>query len=334
MKNPSSSLQQGLIFDVAGIGNAIVDVLSFVDEAFLARQDLIKGTMTLVDEHRADDLYRQMGPATECSGGSVANSLAGMASLGAKTAFIGKVKNDQLGGIFTHDLHAVGVDFSTSMLARGPSTASCFVYVTPDAQRTMATYIGACSRVSEADIDAKIIESAAVTYIEGYLWDTETAKAAIRKAVALAHKAGRKVAFTLSDVFCVDRHRETFLQLIARDIDILFANEAELKSLYQTQDMAAAMAELRDLCRLAVVTRSEKGCMVLTKDAVEEVPAQKIGRVIDTTGAGDLFASGFLYGLTRNQDLKSCAELGNRCAGEIIQQLGARSMRPLKELVA
>ena len=190
--------------------------------------------MTLVDEARAEALYQKMGQTTECSGGSVANTLAGMASLGAKTAFIGKVKNDQLGSIFIHDLHAVGVHFSTPPIERGPSTASCLVYVTPDAQRTMATYIGACSVVSEADIDEQLIDHSAVTYIEGYLWDTESAKAAIRKAITLARNAGRKIAFTLSDTFCVDRHRDEFMELIKKDIDILFANEAELKSLYQT----------------------------------------------------------------------------------------------------
>ena len=235
----------GLIFDVAGIGNAIVDVLCFTDDASIAKHELIKGSMTLVDETRAEALYRKMGQATECSGGSVANTLAGMASLGSKTAFIGKVKNDQLGSIFIHDLHAVGVHFSTPMMERGPSTASCLVYVTPDAQRTMATYIGACSRVSETDIDEQIINHSAIVYIEGYLWDTPSAKAAIRKAIELGQKAGRKIAFTLSDTFCVDRHRAEFMDMIEKDIDILFANETELKSLYQTDDVeAAAMKEL------------------------------------------------------------------------------------------
>lgn len=321
-------------FDVAGIGNAIVDVLNFTDEAFLEKQVLGKGSMMLVDEARAAALYRQIGTATECSGGSVANTMAGMASLGAKTAFIGKVSSDQLGAIFTHDLKSVGVHFGTKPATSGPSTANCLIYVTPDAQRTMATYIGACTLVSEADIDPQVISNAAITYIEGYLWDTENAKAAIRKAIDLARKADRKIAFTLSDVFCVDRHRDEFHQLIRHDIDILFANEAELQSLYLTEDFDAAINQLRGLCDVAAVTRSEKGCVVVTADAVEAVPTHPVGNIVDTTGAGDLFASGFLFGLTRGWDLKACAALGNRCAGEIITQLGARSMKPLHVLVA
>ena len=322
------------LFDVAGIGNAIVDVLSFTDETFIARNKLPKSTMTLVNEERALELYRKMGPSTECSGGSVANSLAGLASLGARTAFIGKVKNDQLGSIFIHDLHAVGVHFSTTPTEEGPATASCLVYVTPDAQRTMATYIGACSQVTEADIDEQIIAHSSIVYIEGYLWDTESAKAAIRKAITIAHQAERKIAFTLSDTFCVDRHRDEFLELIKNDIDILFANEAELKSLYQTQDIDEALKRLQGACSIAAVTRSEKGSTVITADGAETVAAEPVARVIDTTGAGDLYAAGFLFGLTRGWDLRSCAGLANRCAGEIITQLGARCMRPLKELVA
>ena len=320
-------------FDVAGIGNAIVDVLSFSDDAVIARHGLIKGSMTLVDELRSENLYKQMGPTQACSGGSVANTLAGMASLGSTTAFIGKVKNDQLGSIFTHDLHAVGVHFSTTPMERGPSTANCLVYVSPDAQRTMATYIGACSRVSETDIDAKIIENSAVTYIEGYLWDTETAKAAIRKAIKIARDANKKIAFTLSDTFCVDRHREEFLSMITNDIDILFANDAEIKSLYETDDVDSALAKIKGACPIAAVTRGEQGSIVFTRDAIEEAPAQRITNVVDTTGAGDLYASGFLYGFTRGWDLPTCAKLGNRCAGEIITQLGARSMKPLHTLV-
>jgi len=321
-------------FDVVGIGNAIVDVLSFADEAQITKHGLVKGSMTLVDEIRSENLYKQMGQTQSCSGGSVANSLAGMASLGAKTAFIGKVKNDQLGSIFTHDLRAVGVHFTTSAMERGPATANCLVYVTPDAQRTMATYIGACSRVSETDIDAKIIEHSAVTYIEGYLWDTETAKAAIRKAIKIAHEAKKKIAFTLSDTFCVDRHRDEFMSMILQDIDILFANESEIKSLYRTDNLESALGKIRGACSIATVTRGELGSIVLTKDAVEEISTQRITNIVDTTGAGDLYASGFLFGLTRGWDLPACAKLGNRCAGEIITQLGARSMKPLHTLVA
>lgn len=322
-------------YDVTGIGNAIVDVLSFADDSLIDKHGLGKGGMTLVDENRSQALYGQMGPSTACSGGSVANTLAGMASLGAKTAFIGKVKNDQLGAIFKHDMRAVGVHFETGMLERGPATANCLVYVTPDAQRTMATYIGACSRVSEADIDAGIVEQSSFTYIEGYLWDTDTAKAAIRKAITLARGAKKQIAFTLSDTFCIDRHRDEFLGLIRnRDIDVLFANEAEIKSLYQTDDIAVALGKARGACPIVAVTCSERGCTVLTAESTETVATAPVGNVVDTTGAGDLYASGFLYGLTRGWDLAACARLGNRCAGEIITQLGARSLKPLNTLVA
>ena len=322
-------------FDVVGIGNAIVDVLSFADENLIIAQGLTKGSMTLVDEERSEILYKQMGTTTACSGGSVANTLAGMASLGARTAFIGKVKNDQFGGIFKHDMHAVGMYFGTTMLERGPATASCLVYVTPDAQRTMATYIGACARVSETDIDQNVIARSAITYIEGYLWDTETAKAAIRKAIEHARASGRKIAFTLSDTFCVDRHRDEFLQMIAHnDFDIVFANEAELKSLYETDDIELALKKVQGACPIVTVTRSEKGSTVLTKDTIEHVPAAPVADIVDTTGAGDLYASGFLFGLTRGWELSACAELGNRCAGEIITQIGARSLKPLHTLVA
>lgn len=322
------------LFDVAGIGNAIVDVLSFTDEAFLARNDLAKGSMMLVDEARSAALYAQTGTATECSGGSVANSLAGLASLGAKTAFIGKVRNDQLGAIFTHDMRSVGVHFNSLPALDGPATASCLVYVTSDAQRTMATYIGACNKVSEADIDADIIAHSGVTYIEGYLWDTENAKAAIRKAMQIARNAGHKIAFTLSDTFCIDRHRAEFLHMIKNDIDILFANESEVKSLYQTDSFDKAIAELRGACPVAAVTRGELGSVVLTADGKQDVPTQALSGIVDTTGAGDLYASGFLYGLTHRSRLTDCARLGNRCAGEIILQLGARSQKPLQPLVA
>jgi sugar/nucleoside kinase (ribokinase family) len=321
------------LFDVTGVGNAIVDVLSFTEEAFLANQDLPKGSMTLVDETRARNLYQKMGQATECSGGSTANTLAGMASLGAKTAFIGKVKSDQLGSIFVHDLHAVGVHFGTNPLENGPSTACCFVYVTPDAQRTMATHLGACSHVSENDIDEQLIENSAVTYIEGYLWDLAPAKAAIRKAVRVARNANKKIALTLSDTFCVSRHRAEFLELIASDIDILFANEAEITSLYDTDDLEVAIAELRKTGLTAAITRGEHGSTVVTKDSRDDVATKSVANLVDTTGAGDLYASGFLYGWANGWALKDCAALGNRCAGEIISQIGARSMKPLNELV-
>lgn len=326
--------KNNIIFDVAGIGNAIVDVLMTCDDEALKKKKLSKGSMTLVDGDRAGELYQIGGPSRECSGGSVANTLAGMASLGAKTAFIGKVSNDQFGSVFIHDMHAEGVHFSTPPANGGPATAICLVFVTPDAQRTMATHIGACSLISENDVDASIIEHAAVTYIEGYLWDTANAKAAIRKAMKIAHEHGRKIAFTLSDVFCVDRHREEFLALIESEVDILFANEAELKSLYKIDDVDAALKKIRGACDIVAVTRGEKGSVVLTAKSVDIAPAERVHKVVDTTGAGDLYAAGFLYGYTRGKDLKSCAALGNKCAAEIITQFGARSLRPLKELVA
>ncbi len=321
-------------FDVAGIGNAIVDVLAFAPDNTVTSHGLVKGSMTLVEEARSRELYDLMGQTTACSGGSVANSLAGLASLGAKTAFIGKVRADQLGQIFTHDMHAVGTHFTTQPLDVGPATASCLIYVTPDAQRTMATYIGACSHVSETDIDEAIITEAAITYVEGYLWDMETAKAAIRKAIRVAHTADRRIAFTLSDTFCVDRHRDEFLALIKNDIDILFANEAEIKSLFQTDHLQTALTRAQGMCDVVAVTRGEKGSIVITDGNMEELPTDHVQNVVDTTGAGDLYASGFLFGMSRGWKLAACAQLGNRCAGEIITQLGARSMKPLHTLVA
>lgn len=326
-------------FDVTGIGNAIVDVLAFASDEVVAGHNLTKGAMMLVDETRSRELYELMGQTTACSGGSVANSLAGLASLGAKTAFIGKVRADQLGQIFTHDMHGVGTHFTTRPLEIGPATASCLIYVTPDAQRTMATYIGACSHVSETDIDEDIIAASAITYVEGYLWDMESAKSAIRKAITLAHGAGRKVAFTLSDTFCVNRHRAEFLGLIEKDVDILFANESEIKALFETDNFQSALIRIQNMCLknkcdVVAVTRSEKGSVVITSESIEELPTDIVPNVVDTTGAGDLYAAGFLFGLSRGWKLAACAQLGNRCAGEIITQLGARSMKPLHTLVA
>lgn len=321
-------------FDVLGIGNAIVDILSFADDEFLQKNNLVKGSMTLVDEAQATALYSQLGQTTECSGGSVANSLAGLASLGAKTAFIGKVKNDQLGAIFTHDLHAAGVYFDSKPSEIGAATAHCMICVTPDAQRTMMTYLGACSLVSELDKDEALIARSGILYIEGYLWDNEEAKSAIRSSISLAKQYGGRVAFTLSDTFCVDRHRAEFLQLIDNDIDILFANEAEITALYETEDFDSAITKIRGVVPIAAITRSEKGSVIVTAETVETAPAKKIPNIVDSTGAGDLYASGFLFGISRSWDLLDCANLGNKCAGEIITQLGARSQKPLNALVA
>lgn len=321
-------------FEIAGIGNAIVDVLAMADDAFLKSENIAKGGMTLIDEARATALYEKMGTTTECSGGSVANSLAGFASLGGKAAFIGKVRDDQLGDIFRHDMRGIGVHFTTPAATGGAATARCLILVTPDAQRTMNTFIGACSQVSEADIDEAIIQASAMTYIEGYLWDQPEAKKAIRKAMDVARKAGRKVALTLSDTFCVERHRAEFLELVEGKVDILFANEAEIKALYQSDDFDAAVSRVRGKCAIAAITRSEKGCVVVGKDEVLAVPGEVVCEVVDTTGAGDLFAAGFLYGYCKGWEVKSAARLGNLCAAQIITQVGARSLKPLDHLLA
>lgn len=320
-------------YDVVGVGNAIVDVLNFAEDKAVEAAGLVKGSMTLVDEARALALYATIGQTTECSGGSVANSLAGLASLGANCAFIGKVKSDQLGSIFTHDMRAVGVTFDSAPMTEGAATATCLIYVTPDAQRTMATYLGACGLVTEADIDEKLIQSSAITYIEGYLWDLPSAKAAIRKAMSAARAAGRKVAFTLSDTFCVNRHRDEFLQLAEGQVDILFANEAEIKALYETDDLETAISRIKGKCPVVAITRSEQGSVVISGSETLHIPTQPVPNVVDTTGAGDLYAAGFLYGIAKNKPLSACASLGNACAGQIITQLGARSQKPLNPLV-
>lgn len=318
--------------DVCGIGNAIVDVLTFCDDAELAKLGLTKGAMTLIDETQAEALYAKMGQSTECSGGSVANSLAGLASLGAQCSFTGKVKDDQLGAIFRHDMRAVGVAFDTPAANTGPATARCLIFVTPDAQRTMATYLGACTEVTESDVDAAAIAAAKLLYIEGYLWDQPSAKAAIRSAMAFARQAGRKVALTLSDTFCVERHRDEFNALIDGEVDILFANEDEAKALTQTTGFDAAVKAMHGRCEMVAITRGAQGSAILWGDNRQDVAAQSIPNPTDTTGAGDLFASGFLYGYTRGWEPGACAQLGNHCAGQIIQQLGARSQKPLKPL--
>lgn len=321
-------------FDVAGIGNAIVDVLAPAEDAFLTEEKLAKGGMMLIDEMRAEALYAKMNASTECSGGSVANTLAGIASLGAKCAFVGKVRDDQLGAIFRHDMKAIGVQFETPAASQGPATARCLILVTPDAQRTMNTYLGACTQVSEMDVDELVIRDSKITYIEGYLWDQPEAKAAIRKAMIAANKAGRKVALTLSDTFCVERHREEFLELVETQVDILFANEAEIKALYQQDDFDMAAETVRGECEVVALTRSEKGCVILTDRNTVVIPGQFVPDVIDTTGAGDLFAAGFLYGYTQGWELEEAGKLGNRCAAEIITQMGARSLKPLNSLLA
>jgi sugar/nucleoside kinase (ribokinase family) len=320
-------------YDVIGIGNAIVDVLSHSDDDFLARQKMPKGSMSLIDEPRAEAIYNAMGPVIECSGGSAANTIVGVAMLGGSAAFIGKVKDDELGATFARDIRASGVAFSTPLATDGPATARSFILVTPDGQRTMNTYLGAAQDLSSDDISVDEIRSAKVLYLEGYLWDPKQAKAAFVKAAEIAHDNDRTVALTLSDAFCVDRYRKEFLQLIRnRTVDLVFANETELKSLYGTGDFDAAVEALRKDASIAVVTRSEEGAMVVTGDTIDAVPAFPVERVVDTTGAGDLFAAGFLYGFAKGMPHTNSLRLGALCAAEIISHIGARPERNLRDL--
>jgi len=320
-------------YDIVGIGNAIVDVIARADDAFLADNKLDKGSMRLVDAAEAESLYAKMGPGMEISGGSVGNTMAGLANLGGKVAFVGKVANDQLGTVYRHDIRAAGVTFDTPDLTDGTPTGRCLILVTPDGQRTMNTFLGACVVLTPDDIDPDTIQSSRITYLEGYLWDRPAAKEAFLKAAALAHEAGRQVALSLSDAFCVNRHRDSFLDLVRGHVDILFANEAEITSLYQT-DFDGALAQVKDHCQVAVLTRGEHGAIVLTDGKVHAVAAEPVAAVVDTTGAGDLFAAGFLYGYTTGRSPADCARLGAICAGEIISHYGARSQADLKRLVA
>lgn len=322
-----------LKFDVLGIGNAIVDVIARAEDDFLVRQKMAKGGMALIDEARAEAIYDAMGPAVEISGGSAANTIVGVAGFGARAAFVGKVKDDELGRAFAHDIRAAGVTFDTPPAADGPSTARCYVMVTPDGERTMNTFLGAAQNLHPADVDAGTVAASAIIYLEGYLWDPPHAKEAFRKAATIAHGAGRKVALTLSDAFCVGRYRAEFLDLIKTGtVDLVLANESELKSLYETADFDTAAKALRGDVKLAVVTRSEKGCVVVSKEGMVEVPAAPIVKLVDATGAGDLFAAGFLFGLARGRDHKTAARLGALAAAEVIQHIGARPEVPLKDL--
>ena len=319
--------------DLLTIGNAIVDVIAQAEDDFLVRESIHKGAMNLIDEARAEHLFQVMGPATIISGGSAANTAVGAAMLGAKTGFIGKVKTDETGGLFTHDIRAVGVTFASPPATDGPATARSFIFVTPDGERTMNTYLGACQNLTEADIAADEVQAAKILYLEGYLWDPPEAKKAFVKAAGLAHAAGRRVAITLSDSFCVDRYRAEFLDLIRRRVvDIVFANESELHALYQTADFDTAVEAFRQEGALGVCTRSEKGSIVVTREGVEAVGAFPIERIIDTTGAGDLFAAGFLAGLARGESHRACAQLGAMAAAEVIQHIGARPETDLKRL--
>jgi sugar/nucleoside kinase (ribokinase family) len=320
-------------YDVLGIGNAIFDVLVRTDEKFLADHGMTKGGMALIDEARAASIYRDMGPATEMSGGSAANTIVGIANLGARAAYVGKVKDDQIGKLYTHDIRAAGVAYDTKPAAGGPATGCSYILVTPDGERTMNTYLGAAQDLTVADINPAQIEASRIVYLEGYLWDPKNAKEAFVKAAAIAHGAGRQVALTLSDSFCVDRYRDEFLDLMRKGtVDLIFANESELHSLYQTADFDTALKQLRQDTKLGVVTRSEKGCVVASSDGAVAVPAFPIKELVDTTGAGDLFAAGFLFGLVRDVGFENAGRLGGLAAAEVIQHIGARPLVSLKEL--
>ncbi len=322
-------------YDVVGIGNAIVDVIARADDAFLAAKKLAKGAMTLIDEAQADALYAAMGPGTESSGGSAGNTMAGIASLGGKGAYIGKVRNDQLGQVFAHDMRSIGVSFDSKAATAGPSTARCLILVTPDAQRTMNTYLGACVNLGPGDVDEAVVKDARVTYLEGYLWDPPQAKEAFVKAAKIAHAAGRKVSLSLSDAFCVDRHRDSFRDLVANHVDILFANESEIKSLYEVEGFDAALQAVRGSCEIACLTRSEKGSVIVAGEEVHVIDAERVGGagVVDTTGAGDLYASGFLFGWTHGYGLARAGRIASVAAAEAISHVGARPQTNLKVLV-
>lgn len=319
-------------FDVLCIGNAIVDIIARCDDDFLARNGIIKGAMNLIDGPRAELLYSRMGPAIEASGGSAGNTAAGIASFGGRAAYFGKVRDDHLGKIFTHDIRAQGVAFDTSPLAGEPPTARSMIFVTPDGERSMNTYLGACVELGPEDVEAPKAQGAKVTYFEGYLWDPPRAKEAIRQTAKLAHDAGREVAMTLSDPFCVDRYRGEFLDLMrSGTVDIVFANESELKSLYETSSFEAALEAIRKDCRLAAVTRSEKGSIVVRGSETVPISAIEIGELVDTTGAGDLYAAGFLFGYTAGRSLQDCGRFGSLAAGLVIQQIGPRPQQSLSD---
>lgn len=320
------------IYDVVGIGNAIVDIIARCDDGFLSKHDLAKGFMRLIDAGEAARLYEAMGPAIERSGGSVANSIAGLASFGAKCGFIGRVAADQFGGIFRHDIRSLGVTYETLPATDGAPTARCLILVTPDGERTMNTFLGASVDFTPEDLDTAMIGAAKIVYLEGYLFDREEAKAAFRTAARVAKASGAKVALSLSDAFCVDRHRADFQALLREGADIVFANEKEITTLYQVNSFEeAAGAALQD-CEMAVLTRSESGSVIVASGETIRIAAEPVPEVVDLTGAGDLYAAGFLYGLTQGAELSACGRLGSLAAAEIIGHIGARPERPLRKL--
>ena len=320
-------------YDVVGIGNALVDVIAHADDAFISRHELTKGSMTLVDTDRALYLYRALGSAIEMSGGSAANTMCGVASFGGSAAYIGKVSDDELGQVFGHDCRAVGVQFRPGAPSDTVPTGRCIIVVTPDAQRTMNTYLGVSSLLCPADIDADVVARGEVLYMEGYLYDKPEAKEAFRYAARVAHASDRLVSLTLSDSFCVDRHREDFRGLVTDEVDLLFGNKAELLSLYEADSIDDALRAVRKDCSLAVITVGAEGCLVVTPDDVLHAPAEHVDHVLDTTGAGDLFAAGFLFGYTRRRSLADCARFGAIAAAEVISHVGPRPLVELRTLL-
>ncbi|MCP4072136.1 MAG: adenosine kinase [Hyphomicrobiales bacterium] len=321
-------------FDVLTIGNAIVDIISSTEDDFLVEEKIIKGAMNLIDADRAEHLYSVMGPAIETSGGSAGNTAVGVASLGGNAAYVGKICDDHLGKIFTHDIRASGVSYDTRPLEQEPPTARSFIFVTPDGERSMNTYLGACMELGPGDVEEDKIAASAITYFEGYLWDPPRAKDAIRRAAEIAHANGRQTAITLSDPFCVDRFRGEFLQLMrSGTVDIIFSNEMEILSLYETSSFQSAIDAVRDDCALAAITRSEKGSLAVSRELTVEIEAHPIEKLVDSTGAGDLYAAGFLYGLTHDLELIDCARLGGLAAAEVIQHIGPRPQTSLNQLM-
>jgi len=318
---------------VLAIGNALVDVITAAPPEFLADRGIAKGSMRLIPADEAETLYAAMGPGREISGGSAANTVAGMAALGARPAFVGRVAQDQLGSVFAHDIRAAGVDFTTAPSAGGAPTGRCLIVVTPDGDRTMNTYLGACQELSEADLDAASVAAAEILYLEGYLWDPAAPRAAMKKAIAVARANNRKVAFTLSDVFCVEGHRADFQELLAGHVDLMFGNEHEVCALYQTQSLDEAMAELAKHTCIAVITRSSQGAVVLEGGRRHVVAGEKVDRVVDSTGAGDMFAGGFMAAMVEGRSLPDCARVGCITAAEVISHYGARPEADLKALV-
>jgi sugar/nucleoside kinase (ribokinase family) len=319
--------------DVLGVGNALVDVLSPESDEMIERLGMTKGSMDLVDEARMAEIYAAMGPGTETSGGSAANTMAGVASLGGSAHYIGRIRDDQLGGVFAHDITSLGVGYSTTPAASGPATGCCLILVSPDAERTMNTFLGSSSLLGPEHIDPEVIGRASVTYLEGYLFDRPEAQEAFRLAARSAHEAGRQVALTLSDLFCVERHRDDFRDLVAGHVDILFANEAEVLALYQVDDFDAAVDAVRADCPLGVVTRGEHGAVVVSDGGRTVVAARPVSELVDTTGAGDQFAAGFLVGLTRGLGLERAAQMGAVAAAEVISHLGPRPAVSLADLM-